>query len=137
MSNDWQNTVEFARAVRRELHLNPELSWHEHETAARIRQILDELHIRWRSCAGTGTVALINEAGSSPAIALRADIDALPIKENSGVAWSSENEGCMHACGHDGHTAALLGTAKWLKQHESSLQRQIVLLFQPESLVAE
>ena len=49
MSNDWQNTVEFARAVRRELHLNPELSWHEHETAARIRQILDELHIRWRS----------------------------------------------------------------------------------------
>lgn len=131
MSNDWQNTVEFARAVRRELHLNPELSWHEHETAARIRQILDELHIRWRSCAGTGTVALINEAGTSPAIALRADIDALPIKENSGVAWSSENEGCMHACGHDGHTAALLGTAKWLKQHENSLQRQIVLLFQP------
>jgi len=130
MSNDWQDTLDFARNLRHELHRHPELSWQEQATAKRIRDILDDLNIRWRRCADTGTVALINESGTTPAIALRADIDALPIIENSGATWASDHPGCMHACGHDGHTAALIATAKWLKLHESDLQRQVVLIFQ-------
>lgn len=131
MSDDWQETLSFARNIRRELHQRPELSWEEHGTAETIRKTLTALGIRWRKCAETGTVAVLNEHGTTPAIALRADIDALPIIEDSGAEWSSTHSGCMHACGHDGHTAALLATARWLKQHETELSRQVILLFQP------
>lgn len=131
MSNDWQDTLEFARNFRHQLHAQPELSWQENNTTEAIRTELNRLDIRWRTCTKTGTVALINESGTTPAIALRADIDALPIHETSGVAWASETEGCMHACGHDGHTAALIATARWLKLHEHELERQVILIFQP------
>lgn len=131
MSNDWQDTIKFAQNFRRELHRNPELSWQELQTANTVREALTELNIRWRTCAATGTVAYINESGTAPAIALRADIDALPIVEETNKEWSSNNPGCMHACGHDGHTATLIATARWLKQHEDELERQIVLIFQP------
>ncbi|PHR95748.1 MAG: peptidase M20 [Oceanobacter sp.] len=131
MSNDWQDTLEFARDFRHQLHAQPELSWQENNTTEAIRTELNRLAIRWRTCTKTGTVALINESGTTPAIALRADIDALPIHETSGVAWASETEGCMHACGHDGHTAALIATARWLKLHEHELERQVILIFQP------
>lgn len=131
MSNDWQETLKFAQDVRHELHRQPELSWSEHSTADRIRSLLTDMGIRWRRCADTGTVAIINEQGTTPAVALRADIDALPIHEATDVGWSSEISGCMHACGHDGHTATLIAAARWLKQHEDVLDRQVVLLFQP------
>ena len=131
MSNEWQDTLEFARDFRHQLHAQPELSWQENNTTEAIRTELNRLDIRWRTCTKTGTVALINESGTTPAIALRADIDALPIHETSGVAWASETEGCMHACGHDGHTAALIATARWLKLHEHELERQVILIFQP------
>lgn len=131
MSNDWQDTLEFARDFRHQLHAQPELSWQENNTTEAIRTELNRLDIRWRTCTKTGTVALINESGTPPAIALRGDIDALPIHETSGVAWASETEGCMHACGHDGHTAALIATARWLKLHEHELERQVILIFQP------
>lgn len=131
MSNNWQDTIAFAQAFRRTLHQHPELSWQEHNTAAAIRDMLDELHIPWRACADTGTLAWINPDGLEPAIALRGDIDALPIHEETDKKWQSTNEGCMHACGHDGHTATLLATARWLKLHEHELERKILLIFQP------
>ncbi|KZZ11730.1 peptidase M20, partial [Oleibacter sp. HI0075] len=131
MSDDWQETLNFAKNIRRELHQRPELSWEEHATAEKIRTVLTDLGIRWKKCATTGTVAVLNEQGSTPAIALRADIDALPINEDTDADWSSTSSGCMHACGHDGHTAVLLATARWLKLHESELSRQVILLFQP------
>lgn len=131
MSNDWQDTVAYAQAFRRKLHARPELSWQEHETADAIRAELDDMHIPWRPCATTGTLAWINPDGSEPAVALRGDIDALPIHEQTGKDWQSTCDGCMHACGHDGHTATLLAAARWLKKHEASLPRKIVLLFQP------
>ena len=118
MSNDWKDTMAFAEAFRRQLHANPELSWQEHNTATAIRAQLDELRIPWRECAGTGTLATINPDGTTPAIALRGDIDALPINEQTGKEWQSTRSGCMHACGHDGHTATLLAAARWLKLHE-------------------
>lgn len=131
MPSNWKDTIAFAKAFRRKLHAHPELSWQEHGTAAVIREQLDRLGISWRACAGTGTLAWINPTGDEPAIALRGDIDALPIQEETDKAWQSVNSGCMHACGHDGHTATLLAAASWLKDHETQLQRKIVLLFQP------
>jgi len=134
MPNPWQETVLYAQAMRRKLHAQPELSWQEHQTAQAVRHELDQLGIPWRPCAGTGTVAWLNHGVADPvagAIALRGDMDALPIAEQTGKAWQSQNPGCMHACGHDGHTATLLATARWLKLHEAQLSRPVVLLFQP------
>ncbi|RFF29786.1 amidohydrolase [Wenzhouxiangella sediminis] len=123
--------VDEAVAFRRDLHRAPELTWEEHETAAVIRRCLDAFGIAWRACAGTGTVAKLAEAAAGRSIALRADIDALPIVEASGVDWASRRDGCMHACGHDGHAATLLAAAGWLKAHEAELPGPVTLLFQP------
>lgn len=117
--------------LRRELHQLPELSWSEHQTAALVRRRLEALGIRWRACADTGTLATLAPSASGRHIALRADIDALPIDENSGVDWSSRHPGCMHACGHDGHTATLFAAAQWLQAHENELPGPVTLLFQP------
>ncbi len=134
MSAFWQNTISQAIRLRRELHSEPELSWHETRTAQKIRTALSELNINWSPCAGTGTLARLNmsaTAFSAPHIALRGDIDALPIEEQTGKAWASRQLGCMHACGHDGHTATLLATARYLKSIEHTLPGPITLIFQP------
>lgn len=128
----WQETLAQATAFRRQLHSFPELTWEEHNTAISIRKLLSEMGISWRECAGTGTVAWLGEGKPGcKQIALRADIDALPINEQSGQEWSSTHQGCMHACGHDGHAAALIATARWLKKIEHELNHRVVLLFQP------
>ncbi|OZG74706.1 peptidase M20 [Hahella sp. CCB-MM4] len=129
--NFWQDYINTAVTFRRELHRHPELGWSENQTAQRIRHRLTTLGIPWRECAGTGTVATLASGRPGPHIALRADIDALPIAEQSGVDWTSHHEGCMHACGHDGHTATLYNTAQWLKAHEELLPGPVTLLFQP------
>jgi hippurate hydrolase len=132
MSDVWQDTITTAETIRREFHAHPEMGWQEHRTAQRVREILSSLNIVWRSCAGTGTVGILNPNGTAaPHIALRGDMDALPIHEATLKAWSSMNEGCMHACGHDGHTATLLAAAKWLKYHEAQLTGPVSLIFQP------
>lgn len=134
MSAFWQNTIRQAIDFRRALHSEPELSWHETRTAQKIRTALSDLSIEWTPCAGTGTLARLNSgAGTSgtPHIALRGDIDALPINEQTGKTWASRQMGCMHACGHDGHTAVLLATARYLKSVEHSLPGPVTLIFQP------
>lgn len=102
-------------AWRRELHRHPELAFEEHETAARVAGWLKgfglDPHV---GLAGTGVVATIEGRAAGPSIALRADLDALPMPEESGVAHASTAKGRMHACGHDGHMAMLLGAAKHL-----------------------
>ncbi len=131
MPESWSQVVTAATALRRDLHRSPELPWAEHRTAARIRAELDRLQIPWRACAGTGTLACLGQMASGRHVALRADIDGLPITEASGAAWSSQEAGCMHACGHDGHTASLLAAAAWLKAREDRLPGPVSLLFQP------
>ena len=131
MIEGWQELVEASVALRRELHRRPELRWEEKTTAARIRAELDRLGIGWRACAGTGTVGQLGADCDGVGVALRADIDALPIVEATGAAWTSEVEGRMHACGHDGHTATLMAAAAWLKRHEGELRRPVTLIFQP------
>lgn len=127
----WEQLLSRAVDFRHELHRHPELTWKEFETAERVRKRLTELEIPWRVCAETGTVARLAANASGKHIALRGDMDALPIQEQTGDRWASENEGCMHACGHDGHTATLLATADWLKAHESALPGPVTLVFQP------
>ncbi len=131
MTNHWQDNIAFAEAFRKQLHARPELGWQEHQTAQSIRQLLSEWRIPWRVCADTGTVAYLAHHLKGPAIALRGDMDALPIQEETGKAWQSTHDGCMHACGHDGHTATLLATARWLKSFEDQLSQPVTLIFQP------
>lgn len=133
MSDFWQETIRAAETLRHELHQHPELGWQEWQTAQRIRTLLSAWHIPWRTAATTGTVAILNQAaqGRAPHTALRADMDALPITEQTSIAYQSKVAGCMHACGHDGHTATLLAAARWLKQHEAALPGPVTLLFQP------
>jgi len=127
----WNSLVQDAVAFRRTLHRFPELAWEESETARRIRDRLTERGISWEPCAATGTVARVATQAPGRHVALRADIDGLPIGEESGVAWASEHPGRMHACGHDGHTATLMLAAEWLKANEADLAGPVTLLFQP------
>lgn len=117
---------------RRHLHANPELSFHEYQTSAFVAQKLDELGIEYQKMANTGLVALIKGAKPSPSVvALRADMDALPIVEANDVVYKSKNPGVMHACGHDVHTSSLLGTAKILTDLKEEFGGTVKLIFQP------
>ena len=126
----WAGLIEAATAFRRVLHRHPELTWAEHETAAAVRAGLERAGIPWRACAGTGTLGTLAPAAPGRHIALRGDMDALPIEEATGREWSSVHTGCMHACGHDGHTAMLLGAAKYLAETRN-FDGRVALIFQP------
>lgn len=118
--------------IRRELHRYPELSNEEFETTSKIRKWLEEADIRIGEYSlRTGVIAEVGGMHGGPIIALRADIDALPIQEETGLPFSSVIPGIMHACGHDYHTAALIGTAILLKEREAELKGTIRFLFQP------
>ncbi len=128
---NWQVAVNKAIELRHWFHRNPELTWEEQNTAAKIRECLSEWGIEWRACADFGTVATLGKQAKGKNIALRADMDALPIMETAEVDYQSQTPGKMHACGHDGHMAALLGTAYYLKQQEAELKNSVTLVFQP------
>lgn len=115
---------------RRQLHQIPELGFQEHQTAAFIREHLKEMELDYEIICDTGTLVYF-DTGASETVAFRADIDALPIEEKSGVTFSSKHEGKMHACGHDGHTTILLGVADFLSRHKEKLKKNVLLIFQP------
>jgi hippurate hydrolase len=120
-------------AFRRDLHRHPELSFQEKRTAERIESALDELGIAHRRVAGTGVLAEIPAADGrvdAPLVALRADTDALPITEETGLEYASVNRGVMHACGHDGHTTMVLAAAEMLAK-DDALPVPVRLIFQP------
>ena len=118
--------------IRHHLHANPELSFKEFETCRFISNQLSEWNIPFKNIATTGTVAVIEGNNASKRIvALRADIDALPITEQNDVAYKSKNEGVMHACGHDVHTTSLLGAAKILSDTKNEWEGTVKLIFQP------
>jgi amidohydrolase len=120
-------------SIRRHIHQHPELSYQEYETMAFVAQQLDKIGIAYRKgVAGTGLVALIE--GKNPGkkcIALRADMDALPILEANETSYTSVNTGVMHACGHDVHTTCLIGAATILQQYKDQFEGAIKLIFQP------
>jgi amidohydrolase len=120
-------------AWRRHLHRHPEPSFHEHETAAWIAETLQALGIDVERPTETSVVGRLG--AGPPVVALRADIDALPVREESGVEFASEHDGLMHACGHDGHTAMLLGAAALLRDRERP-PGEVRLLFQHAEEIA-
>ncbi len=118
--------------VRHHLHAHPELSYKEYQTSAFVQERLSALNIPFTVKAETGVVALIEGRNpSSRIIALRADMDALPITEENTVSYASKNPGVMHACGHDVHTTCLLGAAKILQETKGSWEGTVKLIFQP------
>lgn len=122
---------DYAVAMRREFHRHPELSWQEEWTAKRIREELTKIGIPYEEVVGTGTIATIKGKKDRPVIGLRCDIDALPVKEVKELPFRSENEGVMHACGHDGHISMLLTAARVLAEHQDELECTVKLIFQP------
>lgn len=121
-----------ALAIRHHLHAHPELSYQEFETSAYIQRQLTEIGIPFTVMATTGVVGLIEGRNpSSRIVALRADIDALPILEENQVPYKSRNEGVMHACGHDVHTSCLLGAARILYTLKNEWEGTVKLIFQP------
>lgn len=121
--------------IRRELHKNPELGGSEYKTMDKICSYLDSWGIEHeKGIAETGVVAIVrgkNKKENALCIGIRADIDALPIKEETNIDFKSINEGAMHACGHDAHTTIALGTAKIIKSMESELKGDVKFFFQP------
>ncbi len=124
-----EQLLESLIGFRRDLHRHPEVSWRERRTSQKIGQALDQLGITWRRIAETGVVAELPGRREGPWVALRADIDALPIEEENEVEYASQNPGVMHACGHDGHAAILLGAAHLLLAGKPELP--VRLIFQP------
>ena len=118
-------------ALRRHLHAHPERSFAEHNTAAFVAAELKKIGLDPRPCATTGLVALIEGRPGGPVVALRADMDALPITEANDVSYKSTNPGVMHACGHDAHTASLLGAARILNELKTEFTGTVKLFFQP------
>ncbi|CAM6087219.1 unnamed protein product [Calypogeia fissa] len=126
-----EEMVKWMTNIRRHLHKHPELSWEEFETSAFIRKHLDELNIPYEyPVAKTGVVGILG-SGNGPVIALRADMDALPIQESGDSKHKSKIPTKMHACGHDAHVTILLAAAKILRSRLNLLQGTVRLLFQP------
>jgi hippurate hydrolase len=126
--------IEWMRDIRRSIHQYPELGNNEHRTQKFICEKLDELGISYRTEGlQTGVLAYMEPPGidsdSGPCVALRADMDGLPLEEKTGLEFASNNPGVMHACGHDGHVAMLLGAGALLRQVE--LPGKVILMFQP------
>lgn len=122
---------EYVKALREELHRYPETDFNEFKTKAVIERELKKMNIEYKTLAKTGTAAIIKGNPNGKTVLLRADIDGLPITEKNDVPYKSTHEGYMHACGHDVHTACLLGAARLLKNAESKLGGCVKLVFQP------
>ncbi|WP_410511624.1 amidohydrolase [Paenibacillus sp. BR2-3] len=117
---------------RRHLHRHPELSYQERETSAFVADKLASFGIEVeKSSVGYGVVGILRGGKPGSTVVLRADMDALPIREENGCPYASQNEGVMHACGHDGHTAMLLGAAAYYSSRRDKLQGELRFLFQP------
>lgn len=122
--------------LRREFHMYPESSWEEVRTSSRVKEELDKLEIPYISVAGTGVLATIKGEKPGKTVALRGDMDALETTETNGIPYKSKHDGKMHACGHDGHTAMLIGAANILNDIRDEINGTIYLIFQPAEEVA-
>ncbi len=124
--------------LRRALHRHPELGLHEYETALLIERELDAIGVAHVRCGETGVLATIRgEKPGEGIVALRADIDALPVREENEAPYRSQVEGVMHACGHDGHTVMLLGASTVLQAHRKDFSGEVRLIFQPAEEIGE
>ena len=117
--------------MRREFHKNPEASMQEYNTCKKIKEELEKIGVEYKGIAGTGVIATIKGSQPGKCIALRGDIDALAVIEETGKEYSSKVDGLMHACGHDTHAAMLLGAVKVLKDMKDEIHGTVKFFFQP------
>src|SRR6056297_1002608 len=122
--------------LRRDFHMHPELGFEEYRTAEKVEQFLKDIGLTPKRVAKTGVMATLEGARPGPTLLLRADMDALPIHEENQVPYKSQNDGVMHACGHDAHTAMLLAAAKVLVNEQGQMSGRIKFLFQPNEETA-
>lgn len=118
-------------SLRRDFHRHPELGYQEHRTSGIVYDYLDSLGLEVKRVTRTGVVGLLRGSAGERTVLLRADMDALPQEERTGVPYMSVNKGIMHACGHDGHTAMLLVAAKILARHKDEIKGNVKFVFQP------
>jgi amidohydrolase len=118
-------------ALRRDFHMHPELGYEEHRTSKIVYDYLSELDMEVTMMTKTGVVGLLKGSKEGKTVMLRADMDALPQEEKTGLSYQSVNKGVMHACGHDGHTAMLLIAAKILAKHKEEISGNVKFVFQP------
>ncbi|MEW8956327.1 M20 family metallopeptidase [Clostridium sp.] len=117
--------------IRRDFHQHPEIGFEEFRTSGKIKEFLEKEGIPYREVAGTGVCAIIEGKEKGKTIALRGDIDGLPLEDKKDASYKSKIEGRMHACGHDAHTSILLGAAKILNSHKDKIKGNVKLLFEP------
>lgn len=122
---------------RRHIHSHPELGFQEHGTTAFIRGLFDEWGVSFDPITPTGTIASLTGGRPGPVLMVRADIDALPVQEQNDLSFASQNDGVMHACGHDGHAAIVLGLVKHLSTRQDTFAGEIRFLFQPAEETVE
>ncbi|MDG6902747.1 MAG: amidohydrolase, partial [Nitrososphaerota archaeon] len=124
--------------TRRAFHLHPELAYHEQATAKLVAEKLEAMGIETkRGVGGTGVLGILKGAKKGRVVALRADMDGLPVQEMADVEFRSKSDGVMHACGHDSHIAMLLGAARILADHRAELKGTVKFIFQPAEEAAE
>lgn len=128
---------EYVVQMRREFHKNPEASMQEYKTSQRIKEELEKMGVEYKSIAGTGVIATIVGKNPGKCIALRGDIDALAVVEETGKEYASQVDGLMHACGHDTHAAMLLGAVKVLNEIKDEIHGTIKFFFQPGEEVGQ
>lgn len=127
---------DYVVGLRRDFHRHPEPSFKEYRTSRKVKEELSKMGIKVESIGETGVIGILEGSAKGKVIALRADMDALSITEKTGLSFSSENPGFMHACGHDCHTAMLLGAAKILSEMKDNLKGIVKFIFQPAEEVA-
>lgn len=132
-----KNYKDYIVSMRRDFHKYPEKSGEEIRTSKRIKEELEGMGIPYKSVANTGVIGTIKGKNSGKTIALRADMDAISVFEESDVDYKSKDDGMMHACGHDGHMAMLLGAAKLLNDNKDKINGTVNLLFQPAEEIAK
>lgn len=123
--------------IRRKLHMNPGLSWEEFEASKLIKEELTKMNIPFKECAKTGVVVDIKGDNPGKCILLRADMDALPVEELSEIPYKSQKKGKMHACGHDGHVAQLLGAVRILNESKELIKGTVRCVFQPAEEIGQ
>lgn len=128
---------EYIIKMRREIHMNPELSWQEYETSKLIKRELEKMGLPYKECAETGVVVDIKGEHEGECVLLRADMDALPVNECTEVNYKSLKKGLMHACGHDGHVAELLGAVKVLNENRDKIKGTVRCIFQPAEEIGQ
>ena len=127
-----QELFKYTQSMRRDFHIHPELGFHEVRTAGIVAKELTNLGLEVHTgVGGTGVVAILEGTRPGPVVLVRADMDALPIIEETGAPYASQNLGVMHACGHDGHTGILLTVARMLNNHQNELAGTVKFMFQP------